>query len=46
VFSEVAEGELFWYENSLGLLEIAANSVNAATKLGLRIGHAVSVDAS
>lgn len=46
VFSEVAEGEVFWYENSLGLVEIAANSANAAAKLGLRIGHTLCVEVS
>ena len=46
VFSEVAEGEVFWYENSLGLVEIAANSANAAAKLGLRVGHPLGVEAS
>ena len=45
VFSEAAEGELFWYENSLGLVEIAANSANAAAKLGLRIGQPLGVEA-
>jgi S-adenosylmethionine hydrolase len=46
VFSEVAKGEVFWYENSLGLVEIAANSANAAARLGLRIGHTLRVGAS
>ena len=43
VFSEVAEGEVFWYENSLGLVEIAANAVSAALKLHVKIGQPVSV---
>jgi S-adenosylmethionine hydrolase len=43
VFSEVAPGELFWYENSLGLVEIAANSGSAAHRLGLRVGQPVRV---
>jgi len=34
VFSQVAAGEVFWYENSLGLVEIAANSASAQQKLG------------
>lgn len=46
VFSEVADGEVFWYENSLGLVEIAANSANAANKLGLRVGQTLCVAAS
>jgi len=45
VFSEVAEGAVFWYENSLGLVEIAANSANAAAKLGLRVGQPLGVEA-
>ena len=44
VFSEVADGEVFWYENSLGLVEIAANSANAAAKLSLRVGQPVAVE--
>ena len=43
VFSDVPAGEAFWYENSIGLAEIAANSDHAAAKLGLRIGDAVGV---
>lgn len=46
VFSEVADGEVFWYENSLGLVEIGANSAHAAAKLGLRIGHPLGIEAS
>lgn len=42
VFSDRPKGEIFWYENSLGLAEIAANSASAAEKLGLGIGHPVS----
>lgn len=34
VFSRVTAGEVFWYENSLGLVEIAANSASAQQKLG------------
>jgi len=40
-FSDVEPGCPFWYENSMGLVEIAANSVNAATRLGLAIGTAL-----
>jgi len=43
VFSEVPAGEVFWYENSLGLIEIAANSASAAGLLGLKTGEAVSL---
>jgi len=43
VFSEVKQGEAFWYENSIGLAEIAANSASAAGKLGVTIGTPVGV---
>ena len=45
VFSDAAAGAVFWYENSLGLVEIAANSTDAAAKLGLRIGLPFAVEA-
>jgi S-adenosylmethionine hydrolase len=38
VFSEAAPGALFWYENSIGLIEIAANRASAASLLGLCVG--------
>jgi S-adenosylmethionine hydrolase len=38
VYSQVAAGEVFWYENSLGLVEIAASSASAQGKLGLALG--------
>jgi S-adenosylmethionine hydrolase len=43
VFSEAKSGEVFWYENSLGLVEIAANSASAERVLGLRIGAPVGL---
>ena len=43
-FAEVAAGTAFWYENSFGLIEFAANQVSAAQRLELRIGDAVSVE--
>jgi hypothetical protein len=43
VFSAVAEAEVFWYENSMGLVEIAANRQAAAAHLGLKIGQQVVV---
>lgn len=43
VFSETAIGELFWYENSIGLIEIAANQASAARLLGLAVGDDVRV---
>lgn len=44
VFSAAAAGAIFWYENSLGLVEIAVNSANAAARLGLRIGQPVAAE--
>ena len=43
VFSEVPPGEAFWYENSIGLVEIAANGASAAQALGLKVGDAVGL---
>ncbi|MBI4208043.1 MAG: SAM-dependent chlorinase/fluorinase [Betaproteobacteria bacterium] len=43
VFSDVEPGAAFWYENSIGLIEIAANAASAAAKFGLKAGQAVSV---
>jgi S-adenosyl-L-methionine hydrolase (adenosine-forming) len=37
-FSEAPLKEVFWYENSLGLVEIAANLASAAEELELTIG--------
>jgi len=42
VFSDVKLGEVFWYENSLGLVEIAANSASAQQVLGSRPGDRLS----
>jgi S-adenosylmethionine hydrolase len=41
VFSDVAPGEAFWYSNSIGLVEIAANRGSAAALLDLRLGQAL-----
>lgn len=43
VFSDVRRGEAFWYENSLGLVEIAANQAHAAALLGLSVGVPVGI---
>ena len=43
VFSDVAPGELFWYEDSLGLVEIAGNACSASARLGLAVGHPFAV---
>ena len=42
-FSNVPIGECFWYENSNGLIEIAANQASAAEILDLDIGVKVSI---
>jgi hypothetical protein len=44
VFSEADAGELFWYVNSIGLVEIAANQDSAARLMGLNIGDACKID--
>jgi S-adenosylmethionine hydrolase len=41
VFAEVPTGQAFWYENSVGLVEIAVNRGNAASVLGLAVGSLV-----
>jgi len=41
VFAEVVRGTPFWYENSLGLVEIAVSGGSAARALGLAIGDPV-----
>jgi len=46
VFSDVPPGEAFWYENSLGLAEVAVGAGSATATLGLRIGQAVGVEPS
>ena len=43
VFADAAQGEAFWYENSIGLVEIAAYRASAAVKLRIEIGDPVSV---
>jgi S-adenosylmethionine hydrolase len=43
-FSDVAPGEPFWYENSQGLVEIAANRASAATILSLALGDRILLD--
>jgi S-adenosyl-L-methionine hydrolase (adenosine-forming) len=43
VFSEAAKGEAFWYINSVGLIEIAANRASAAELLKVGVGDTVTV---
>ncbi len=45
-FSDAAKGEAFWYVNSVGLVEIAANRASAADLLGLQIGANVRLSGS
>ena len=45
-FSEVPQGEAFWYENSCGLVELAVNGGHAAEALGLQLGAAVLVESA
>lgn len=44
VFSDVAAGEPFWYENSLGLVEIAANQARAAEQFRLTVGSEIVME--
>ena len=41
VFAAAAPGQLFWYENSLGLVEVAANGASAQQLLGSAPGDRV-----
>ena len=43
-FSEVPVGEAFWYENSMGLVEVAVNQGDASQRLGLAIGSSVAME--
>jgi S-adenosyl-L-methionine hydrolase (adenosine-forming) len=42
-FSDVPEGEAFWYENSNGLAEIAVSAGRADAALGLSIGSLIAI---
>jgi hypothetical protein len=43
-FSDVARGQVMWYENSCGLVEIAMNKADAANVMGLNVGtHVLAV---
>lgn len=41
-FADVSPGSAMWYENSLGLVEIAVNQGRADQELELSIGHSIS----
>ena len=42
-FGFVGKGEGFWFNNSVGLVELAVNRGSAAADFGLRVGDAVTV---
>ena len=42
-FSDVPEGDAFWYENSNGLAEIAVNAGRADSGLGISVGTEVAI---
>ena len=42
-FGFVGKGEGFWFNNSVGLLELAVNRGNASANFGLQVGDAVQV---
>jgi S-adenosylmethionine hydrolase len=44
VFFEVQPGQAFWYENSIGLIEVAMNAGSACDALNLKIGQPVELD--
>lgn len=46
VFSAVDQGQLFWYRNSVGLVEIAMNKGDAGRALGIKVGDPIRVTAA
>ncbi|MDH5232624.1 MAG: SAM-dependent chlorinase/fluorinase [Gammaproteobacteria bacterium] len=42
-FSLVEPGSVFWYKNSIGLVELAVNQGSAAQMLGLSVGDELSI---
>src|SRR6266508_3838380 len=42
-FADAPAGNVFWYENSVGLVELAANRASAAQLLGIGVGDPVRV---
>jgi S-adenosylmethionine hydrolase len=43
VFAEAPVGRAFWYENSVGLVELAANRASAVRLLGIEVGEPITV---
>jgi hypothetical protein len=45
-FADVSKGDVMWYRNSIGLIEIAVNQSRADAQLGVEIGtHVLAVPA-
>lgn len=42
IFGEVAQGQLFWYVNSIGLVEIACNQASAGARLQVQPGDRIA----
>jgi len=42
-FSDVSEGEIFWYENSIGLVELSKNQGDFSKDFGFSIGTVFSI---
>ncbi|HEV8258312.1 MAG TPA: SAM-dependent chlorinase/fluorinase [Casimicrobiaceae bacterium] len=43
VFAEALAGSAFWYANSVGLVELAANRASAVQLLGIEVGDPITV---
>jgi S-adenosyl-L-methionine hydrolase (adenosine-forming) len=43
VFAEAQTGHAFWYENSVGLVEIAIKGASAVERLDIKVGEPISV---
>lgn len=42
-FADAPPGSVFWYENSLGLVEVAVNQGRCDTRLGIGVGTAIGL---
>ncbi|HXX85824.1 MAG TPA: SAM-dependent chlorinase/fluorinase [Casimicrobiaceae bacterium] len=43
VFADAPKSSAFWYENSIGLVELAVSRANAAAMLGIEVGDPVTI---
>lgn len=43
VFADAPRGSTFWYENSIGLVEVAASQASAASTLAIEVGDPVRI---